>query len=89
MPITAEAVSAAMRVRISDADLLGDLRAFLEAAECQVRELGPATLAVVMPRAPSSEQAEREVRIYLQAWQAMHPGAYARVVSAGSEESPG
>jgi hypothetical protein len=81
-PITAKAVSAAMQIQVSDAHLLGDLRAFLESAECHVRELGPGTLDVVMPRAPSPEQAEREVRIYLQAWQAMHPDAYARIVTA-------
>jgi hypothetical protein len=71
-----------MQIQVSDAHLLGDLRAFLESAECHVRELGPGTLDVVMPRAPSPDQAEREVRIYLQAWQAMHPDAYARIVTA-------
>jgi len=77
-----------MRVRISDAALLGDLTDFLRAAECCVRKLGEATLDVTMPRAPSVEQAQREIDIYLKTWQAMHPGAYARIVSVGRADSP-
>jgi hypothetical protein len=86
--ITAAGVLAAMRVRISDAHLLGDLKGFLEAAECRVRKVGPGTLDVVMRRAPSTAQAEREVAIYLKTWQAMHPGAYARIVGEGTENPP-
>jgi hypothetical protein len=29
-----------------------------------------------------------EVAIYLKTWQAMHPGAYARIVGEGREDSP-
>jgi hypothetical protein len=74
-----------MRVRISDAHLLGDLKSYLEAAECRVRKLGKATLDVTIDRAPSPEQAEREVAIYLKTWQAMNPGSYARVVGEGDK----
>ncbi|HXL44829.1 MAG TPA: hypothetical protein VN960_12325 [Gaiellaceae bacterium] len=88
MAITAPGVLAAMRVRISDAVLLGDLTDFLEAAECRVRKVGEATLDVAMPRAPSAEQAQREIDIYLKTWQAMHPGSYARIVSEGRADSP-
>jgi hypothetical protein len=77
-----------MRIRISNASLLGDLKGFLEAAECRVREVGQATLDVTMPRAPSAEQAEREVALYLSTWQAMHPDAYARIVGEGTETPP-
>jgi hypothetical protein len=73
-----------MRIRISDATHLGDLADFLEAAECRVRKVGNATLDVSMPRAPSKEQAEREIAIYLKTWQAMNPGAYARMVGQGT-----
>jgi hypothetical protein len=86
--ITAAGVLAAMRVRISDAVLLGDLTDFLKAAECRVRKVGEATLDVAMPRAPSAEQAQREIDIYLKTWQAMHPGSYARIVSEGRADSP-
>jgi hypothetical protein len=86
--ITGAGVLAAMRVRISDAVLMGDLTGFLEAAECRVRKVGEATLDVTMPRAPSAEQAQREIDIYLKTWQAMHPGSYARIVSEGRADSP-
>jgi hypothetical protein len=36
-----------------------------------------------MPRAPSDDQALREIAIYLRAWTAMHPDAVARVVGEG------
>jgi hypothetical protein len=77
-----------MRVRISDAALLGDLKGYLEAVECRVRDVGNATLDVTVPRAPSPEQAEREVAIYLKTWLAMNPGAHARVVGEGMEQPP-
>jgi hypothetical protein len=79
-------VSAAMRVRLSDADLLDDLKTYLEAAECRVRKVGNGTLDATMDRAPSAEQAEREVAIYLKTWMAMNPGSYARIVGEGTEE---
>lgn len=75
--------SAAVRVRISDKALLGDLKDYLEAAECSVREVGQVTLDVSMPRAPSDDQALREIAIYLRAWTAMHPEAVARIVGEG------
>jgi hypothetical protein len=74
-----------MRVQTSDPALLGDLMTFLEAAECTVRAVGPATLDVSMLRAPSVDQAEREISIYLQTWQAMNPGTYAHIVGEGSD----
>ena len=77
-----------MLVRISDAALLANLKVFLEATECRVREVGQATLDVTMQRAPTRDQAEREVAIYLKAWQAMNPGAHARIVGEGRTEEP-
>jgi hypothetical protein len=74
-----------MRVRISDEALLRDLGDFLVAAECRVREIGKATLDVTV-RAPSEAQARRELDIYLKTWRAMHPSAYAQIVSEGREE---
>lgn len=38
-----------------------------------MRELGPAEIAVDVPRAPSADQAERELKIYLALWHAQHP----------------
>jgi hypothetical protein len=77
-----------MRVQTSDPALLGDLMTFLEAAECTVRAVGPATLEVSMLRAPSVDQAEREISIYLQTWQAMNPGTDAHIVGEGGDSEP-
>ena len=85
MAITALGVSAAMRVRVSDSARLDNLMAFLQATECRVRKVDPATLDVSMPRAPSEEQAEREVEIYLRTWTAMNPGYYAGIVESQKE----
>jgi hypothetical protein len=75
-----------MRVRVTDEALLGDLEEFLVAADCRVRKVGNVTLDVTM-HAPSEDQARRELDIYLKTWQAMQPGAHARIV--GEETCPG
>jgi len=67
---------------------MGDLKRFLEKVECRVRNVGLATLDVAIPRAPSADQAERELRIYLRMWEAMNRGVYARIVGEGSEKPP-
>ena len=58
-------VVAAVRIRVSDQDLVEDLKTYLEAAECAVRVVGQVTLDVSIPRAPSDDQAVREIAIYL------------------------
>jgi hypothetical protein len=73
-------LSAAMRVRISDPALLGDLQRYLRAAECVVEQSDENALDIYVPQAPSEDQARREVAIYLQTWQAMNPGARADIV---------
>jgi len=78
-------VPAAVRVRISDHDFLESLKTYLEAAECEVREVGQVTLDVSMPRAPSDDQALREMAIYLRTWQAINPDVHARVVGEGKK----
>jgi hypothetical protein len=77
-------VSAAVRVRVTDEAFLGNLEAFLVATDCRVRKMGTATLDVTL-RAPTEEQAQRELDIYLRTWQAMHPGTYARIVGERRE----
>jgi hypothetical protein len=74
-------VSAAMRVRVSDPALLGDLQRYLRSAECVAEQSADDALEVFILRAPSDEQARREVAIYLQAWCAMNPGARAEIVA--------
>jgi hypothetical protein len=69
-----------VRVNVSDQALTGDLKAYLEAAECSVRLVSLTELEVSVPRAPSPAQASREVALYLGAWQVMNPGARANIV---------
>jgi hypothetical protein len=65
---------------------MGDLKSYLEAAECSVRVVGQVTLDVSMPGAPSDTHALREVAIYLGTWQAMNPDAHAHIVGEGHAE---
>jgi hypothetical protein len=69
-----------MRVRLSDPALRPDLLVYLRSAECVVEEIGPDELNVLVPRAPSDDQARREVDIYVRAWQAMNPNARAEII---------
>jgi hypothetical protein len=66
---------------------MDDLESFFRAAECEVRRVGMVTVDVSMPRAPSDSQALREISIYLRTWQAMHPGAHARVIGEGRADT--
>ena len=72
---------AAMRVRVSDPALLENLQRYLRAADCVVEQAGADALDVAVARAPSDEQARREVDIYLKAWQAMNPGARTELIA--------
>jgi hypothetical protein len=74
-------MSAAMRVRVSDPALLEDLQRYLRAADCVAEQADEDALDVAVPRAPSDDQARREVDIYLKAWQAMKLGAHADLVA--------
>lgn len=69
-----------MRVRLTDKALLPDLLLYLRSTESVVEQVGPDELNVIVPRAPSDEQARREVDIYLRAWQVMNPGAEAEIL---------
>jgi hypothetical protein len=69
-----------MRVRLTDKALLPDLLLYLRSTESVVEQVGPDELNVIVPRAPSDEQARREIDIYLRAWQVMHPGAEAEIL---------
>jgi hypothetical protein len=70
-------MSAAMRVRLTDPALVGDLERFLLANRMSRRADGRKRLDVYVPRAPTAEQARREVEVYLLTWRAMNPAAVA------------
>ena len=72
------------RVRLYNPLRLADLVDALTRAECSVRELGPVELEVDVPRAPSADQAERELKVYLALWDAQNPEARAELLPAES-----
>jgi len=69
-----------MEIEVSDPSLVGDLLAFLDHAECQAEQASEKTVVATLPRALGPE-AERELSLYLLVWQAMNPGALARIVA--------
>jgi hypothetical protein len=60
-------ITAAVRIQVSESAHLGDLKTYLEAAECAVHVLDSHVLEVSVPRAPSEAQAVREMTLYLDA----------------------
>jgi hypothetical protein len=68
-----------MEIEVSDPNLVGDLVAFLRHAECEAEQVGERAVVATLPRAIGPE-AERELSLYLLAWQAMNPNASARIV---------
>jgi hypothetical protein len=70
-----------MRVRVTNPSVLADLQRYLRAAECVAEQSDEDALDVYMPHAPSSEQARREVGLYLKTWQALNPEAHAAIVA--------
>jgi hypothetical protein len=67
------------RVRVSDRLLLHDLLDTLRRAECVAEQTGADTIEVYVPRAPTPEQARREVELLLSTWRARHPEAWAEL----------
>jgi hypothetical protein len=53
---------------------------YLRSTECAGDQVGNDELSVVVPRAPSDDQARRELDVYLRAWQAVHPTVHAEIV---------
>ena|SRR2546425_219800 len=67
------------RVRIGDANLLGQLETALRLADFLVENETRTTLLVAVPHVQDAEQARREVRTQLALWRA-HNGARAELV---------
>jgi hypothetical protein len=69
-----------MRVRLSDPATASELLAYLRSADCAAEPAGRDELTVIIPRAPSDDQARRELDTYLRAWQAINPSTCAHIV---------
>ncbi len=61
-----------MFIRVSDPNLVTDLRDQLRRAGCIAVQTGPDRLLVEVPDAPSQGQEARELRAYLRTWTAAH-----------------
>jgi hypothetical protein len=55
-------------------ELRGDLRDFFHRCGCVTYEVNDDAIEVVVPDAPAERQARRELHLYLETWQARHPG---------------
>lgn len=64
----------AFRILISPSELAPELGEALSRSGCHVQDIGEAALLVQMP-APTREQAERELRLYVASWLARNEGA--------------
>jgi hypothetical protein len=77
----ARVAPAAMRVRVSDEEYLGDLIAFLERAGYLVEAVAEDELiASPVPRSVRLEQLRLDLDLHLQLWAADHPDITARQV---------
>ena len=61
-----------VRLRLSDPELVDNLRDFLERRECAVIEIDAETLEVELPHELHAEQARLELDLYLRVWQSLH-----------------
>lgn len=75
-----------MHVRLSDAGLADEFVGFLRRADC-VADLGDVSahaegiaVEVQLPRSYDEEQGRLEVALYLQVWEAVHPGSGAELL---------
>ena len=69
-----------VRIRVSDRGTLRDLLDLFRRAECVAEQTSADSIEVYVPRAPTPEQARREVEVYLATWQARHPEARAELM---------
>jgi hypothetical protein len=72
--------TAALRVQVSESASAGDLKSYLEAAECAVQVVDTHMLEVSIPRVLFEAQALRVLTVHLAGWGAMNPGIDALIV---------
>jgi hypothetical protein len=61
-----------VRLRLSDPELIDNLRTFLERRDCAVVQVDAETLEVELPHGHHAEQARLELDLYLRVWQSLH-----------------
>jgi hypothetical protein len=61
-----------VRLRLSDPELIDNLRTFLERRDCAVVQVDAETLEVELPHGHHAAQARLELDLYLRVWQSLH-----------------
>jgi hypothetical protein len=61
-----------VRLRLSDPELVDNLRDFLQQRECVVIQIDAETLEVELPHEFHAQQARLELDLYLRVWQSLH-----------------
>ena len=67
----------ALRLELSDERLLGDLVGMLAHHGCLADQIAPNACRIAYPRAWTPREAQLELRFFVRAWQANHPGVKA------------
>jgi hypothetical protein len=70
-----------VRLRLSDPELIDNLRTFLERRECAVVQVDAETLEVDLPHEHHAEQARLELDLYLRVWQSLHGWSQVKYVA--------
>ena len=78
---SAEARQRPMEIHLDDPRHTGDLVAFLQRARCAIERLEDGGLLVRMPGSTLPDAERLELKLYLQTWCALHPGAQVRIDS--------
>ncbi len=68
-----------MEIHLDDPRHTGDLVAFLQRARCAIERLEDGGLLVRMPGSTLPDAERLELKLYLQTWCALHPGAQVRI----------
>jgi hypothetical protein len=71
-----------VRLRLSDPELIDNLREFLERRECAVVQVDSETLDVELPHEHHLAQARLELDLYLRVWQSLHRWSRVELVEA-------
>jgi hypothetical protein len=71
-----------VRLRLSDPELIDNLRDFLERRECAVVQVDAETLDVELPHEHHVVQARLELDLYLRVWQSLHRWSRVELVEA-------
>jgi hypothetical protein len=67
----------ALKLELSDEELLADLMGTLARHGCLADRIGSHACRIAYPRTWTAREAQLELRFFLRAWQANHPGVVA------------